>query len=74
MSDEPDTQTLEMITSLAGFISLDDILQNLKRSEGFELSYTYFILLEVIKNCLVFRHDSTELHKLLYWKTLIKAV
>lgn len=69
VSDEADTQkTWEMITCLAGFNSLDDILQNLRGQK--DLNFVYFILLDIIKNCLVFRHNSTEMHKLLYWKSI----
>lgn len=44
ISDEADTQTLEMITSFAGFISLDDILQNLKGHKDLNFLYIFYLI------------------------------
>jgi len=44
ISDEADTQTLETITSLAHFISLDDIPQNLQGQNDSNFLYIFYVI------------------------------
>ena len=43
-SDEAYTQTQEMIISLAGFISLDDTLQNWKGQKDLNFVYIFYLI------------------------------